>query len=229
VCHLQLTPDELGRTPPGEVTVSIEKPSFSSRRIFVATSIAAPPESVWGALTDYEGLGDFIPSLVENRCLERRERGAVLYQVGAQDVAMGVKFRAACTLEITEHRDGLPPGMCLRTDGGGASSSSSGGVERLFPWPAQSLPDQDVFGDITFDLVEGDFQAFKGVWRIQPGRLGPASSWLVYALYVKPQGWLPVGLIQDRISREVVTNLLAVARHAEAVHAQAGLSSAAAA
>lgn len=66
---------------PGEVSVMIEKPSFSSRRLIAATSILAPPERVWEALTDYDGLGEFIPSLVENRCVERRERGAVLYQV----------------------------------------------------------------------------------------------------------------------------------------------------
>jgi hypothetical protein len=68
----------------------IEKPSFSSRRLIAATSIMAPPERVWEALTDYDGLGNFIPSLVENRCIERRERGALLYQV-RQPVASGAR------------------------------------------------------------------------------------------------------------------------------------------
>jgi hypothetical protein len=44
--------------------------------------INAPMPVVWEALTDYENLGTFIPSLVENRCLERRQQGCLLYQVG---------------------------------------------------------------------------------------------------------------------------------------------------
>jgi hypothetical protein len=170
---------------------------------------------VWAALTDYDGLGEFIPSLEENRCLERRPNGAVLYQVGAQDVAMGMKFRAACTLEIGEHPAGLPEAACL-ISGSGGDNSGSGLHDRLFPFPSSALPGQPVHGDITFNLLRGDFNAFKGVWRIQPGLLAPASTWLVYALYVRPQPWLPVGLIQDRISREVVSNLQAVQRHTEA-------------
>jgi hypothetical protein len=42
---------------------------------------------------------------------------------------------------------------------------------------------------------------------------------LSYALYVQPKAWLPVGLIQDRIEKEVVRNLGAVKRHAEQLHA----------
>jgi len=214
-----------------------------------ATSILAPPETVWAALTDYEHLGSFIPSLVENRCLERRDKGAVLYQVGAQDVAMGVKFRAACTLEIQEHLQGLPRSACTGGGavGGGASSSSSSSSSssglfsrssssssllrsrssrsrdehhHLYPYPSSTLPQQPVHGDITFSLLEGDFEAFKGVWRIQPGVMGPASSWLCYALYVRPHAWLPVGLVQGRISQQISSNLQAVARHSEARHRQ---------
>lgn len=209
---------ERGRLPPGEVAVAIEKSSFSSRRLVACTSILAPPELVWEALTDYEGLGDFIPSLVENRCLEKRERGAVLYQVGAQDVALGVKFRAACTLEITEHPRGILDTLCTPL---GDSTSSIDGDEpdNLFPMPTQSLPGRPIHGDITFDLLEGDFEAFRGVWRIQPG-LEPGTSWLIYSLYVRPQSWLPVALIQHRIRKEIVANLKAVQQHSEQRHQQ---------
>lgn len=211
---------QLGRTQAGEVSVSIEKPSFSSRRIVACTSILAPPSAVWGALTNYEGLSDFIPSLVENRCLERGERGAVLYQVGAQDVALGVKFRAATTLAIREHRSGLSQEMCLVYDDPDESEEGDDGNDftGLYPCPEQTLAESPIHGDITFDQLEGDFRAFKGLWRIQQGLLGPDSSWLIYSLYVRPQAWLPVQLIQDRISREVVSNLRAVARHSEASH-----------
>jgi hypothetical protein len=50
--------------------------------VLASTAIAAPPAAVWDALTSYERLGDMKVPGLHNRCLERRERGAVLYQVG---------------------------------------------------------------------------------------------------------------------------------------------------
>lgn len=67
---------------------------------------------VWQALTDYDGLAEFIPGLTENTCLERRANGARLRQVGAQDVAMGVKFSARVILDIHEFIAGVPTGLC---------------------------------------------------------------------------------------------------------------------
>lgn len=84
-------------------------------------------------------------------------------------------------------------------------------------------------------MVDGDFQAFQGVWRMQ--RLGEGCC-LSYALFVRPQVWLPVRLIQvvacggfleavwhafvcmtqGRIRGEVATNLSAVREYAESVH-----------
>lgn len=39
----------------------IERGERNSRRLYGAVQIAAPVETVWGALTDYEGLSNFIP------------------------------------------------------------------------------------------------------------------------------------------------------------------------
>jgi hypothetical protein len=95
-------------------------------------------------------------------------------QVGAQDVAMGIKFSAACTLEIKEYPDGIPISMC----------SSRGDFSRHFPCPTSSstsvstssvssvssyssmdsLSSMDEAAsssgarDISFNLVAGDFQ-----------------------------------------------------------------------
>ncbi len=71
-----------------------------------------PTQVVWQALTDYDGLADFIPGLTENTCLEKRANGARLRQVGAQDVAMGVKFSARVVLDIHEFIAGAPTGLC---------------------------------------------------------------------------------------------------------------------
>ena len=48
---------------------------------------------------------------------------------------------------------------------------------------------------------------------MQPGNSG--YTILYYSLFVQPQAWLPVRLIQDRIEREVVKNLQAVCAHSE--------------
>jgi hypothetical protein len=61
-------------------------------------------------------------------------------------------------------------------------------------------------------------QAFKGIWRMQPTEPDPSATTLQYALFVRPHPWLPVKLIEDRISAEVVNNLNAVRRHTEKVH-----------
>ena len=47
--------------------------------------------------------------LAENRCLQRSDGGARLLQIGEQDVAMGIKFRARVVLDIGEHMHGVRP------------------------------------------------------------------------------------------------------------------------
>lgn len=90
-------------------------------------------------------------------------------QVGAQDVAMGVKFSAACTLEIQEYPTGIPDGLCT-VDGnwdyyfprpwGGSSSndSTSASVSSM------SSMEVDVWRDISFSAVEGDFKVGWAGW-----------------------------------------------------------------
>ncbi|KAJ9510978.1 hypothetical protein QJQ45_027796 [Haematococcus lacustris] len=141
-----------------QVTAVVEKTSWNSRKLHASITINAPVSTVWASLTDYDGLGNFIPSLVENRCLRRKPDGAVLLQVGAQDVAMGVKFSAACTLDCTEYPEGVPANLC---------SFDGDGSDGLLPHPRTSLAGCPCH-DITFRLVEGDFKAFRGIWRMQP-------------------------------------------------------------
>ena len=45
------------------MTVEVDKASRNARRLYAAVSIDAPLSQVWGALTDYEGLGNFIPGV----------------------------------------------------------------------------------------------------------------------------------------------------------------------
>lgn len=43
----------------------------------------------------------------------------------------------------------------------------------------------------------------------------PMLTHLSYSLFIRPQLWLPVNLIQGRISKETKNNLVAVKAHAE--------------
>jgi hypothetical protein len=240
-----------------DVAVDVQRTSLSSRVLHAAVDIAAPPLAVWGALTDYARLADFIPSLESNECLAHDPSSgtARLRQVGAQDVAMGVKFRAAVTLDIREHvgQGGIPPALVTTSgdsrdylgagarfpmpvaapgedddDGGGLADAAramargdeeAGGLRSSSSSAASTMgEDDDAWPrDISFELVEGDFNAFRGVWRVDRGPAGPLTSRLAYAVFVQPQAFLPVGLIQGRISRDVATNLKSVRAHAEEV------------
>jgi ribosome-associated toxin RatA of RatAB toxin-antitoxin module len=252
-----------------EVAVAVQRTSITSRVLVAAVDIAAPPSAVWGALTDYERLSDFIPSLEKNECLARDPSSgtARLRQVGAQDVAMGVKFRAAVTLDIREHKGpgGIPPDLVTTSldsrdylgkgarfpapvavadeDEDAALAEAAQAMEGQVPTVTESLMSVDegdeangavgAVGaaainadkrarrswprDISFELVEGDFSAFRGIWRISEGPAGPLTARLASSVFVQPQAFLPVGLIQGRISRDVATNLKSVRAHAEEV------------
>ncbi|GLI63596.1 hypothetical protein VaNZ11_006600 [Volvox africanus] len=220
-----------------DVRIEVEKTSWTSRRIFASVVVATPKSIVWSALTDYDNLGSIVPSIVENRCLERTGDSALVYQVGAQDVALGLKFSAAVSLRCTEFPNGgvpsdlltVPPPGLFNDGRDGNSPNSSGSstdgnnydvaaaAETLFPYPLTSVPGV-LPSDISFELVEGDFQEFRGVWRLQ--QIGDSSTLLSYAVYVKPQAWLPVALVQSRIANEVVRNLEALRQYAETQYAR---------
>ena len=50
---------------------------------------------------------DIVPSLNENRILERWSGGVRLLQVAAQELAWGLKFSATATLDIEELPNGI--------------------------------------------------------------------------------------------------------------------------
>ena len=54
---------------------------LNSRILVAGVEVQAPVEVVWGCLTDYDRLQEFVPGLAENECLEDRSEGALLRQV----------------------------------------------------------------------------------------------------------------------------------------------------
>jgi len=198
------------RAAAGALSVSIDKGNgFNSRQLFAGIEINAPAEVVWNALTSYATLQEFIPGLKENTVVEERPRGVLLRQVGQEDLALGVKFTASVLLDIQEYPRGMPTSKTV--------ANGSGKIALPVPKSWDSVP-SSCHKDITFELVKGDFQVFNGVWRISPGAAGPSSSRLSYSVMVQPSPWLPVRLVEGRVSGEIGNNLKAVRAFAERKH-----------
>lgn len=182
--------EDIRRQGPDAVQVIVEKTGSNQRKITAKILIRASLEDVWALLTDYERLADFIPGLAVSEMLEKRGNGARLYQVGEQDIALGVKFKAKAVVDCEEKPSEVHPNLVRR--------------------------------DIDFNTIEGDFQIFKGTWRIEQVG-GPSTfttrtvggrkehrTFLYYILDVQPKIWLPVALVEGRLTSEVKTNLVCI-------------------
>ncbi|KAL2630283.1 hypothetical protein R1flu_014969 [Riccia fluitans] len=177
------------------VEVTVEKIGSNMRKITARISVRASLEDVWSILTDYERLGDFIPGLAVNELLEKRENGCRLYQVGEQDIALGVKFKAKAVVDCEEKPYEVERNLVRR--------------------------------DIEFVTVEGDFQIFKGTWRVEQvsgpsaymvgavGGVEEQKTFLYYILDVQPKLWLPVALVEGRLTGEIKVNLVCIRNRAE--------------
>ncbi|KAK9706000.1 hypothetical protein RND81_07G098100 [Saponaria officinalis] len=178
------------------VVINIAKIGKRCRRIDSSVVIDAGLQIVWGILTDYEKLADFIPGLAVSRLIDKRDNYARLFQIGQQNLPLGFKFNAKAVLDCYEKE-----------------------LEIL------------TFGqrrDIEFKMVEGDFDIFEGKWSIeqydakeyddkQVANLLEGKEHrtiLSYVVEVKPKPWLPVGLIEDRLCRDIKTNLCCVREEA---------------
>lgn len=74
--------------------------------------------------------------------------------------------------------------------------------------------DDGTLRDISFVTVEGDFQVFKGTWRMHQtcgsANLDTDETWLSYILEVQPKRWMPVALIEGVLGDEITCNLISV-------------------
>ncbi|CAI6012046.1 unnamed protein product [Closterium sp. NIES-65] len=195
---------------------SVEILGSNSRRVSARVVVPASADVVWGVLTDYERLADFIPSLATNQMLQRRSNGARLLQVGEQDVAMGIKFRAKVVVDVEEgEEERLPrdlPRSFSSTDCSSSSSSSGEESDAVIGRVGGSIRRRC----IHFKMVEGDFQKFVGVWTLDEQLPGSPSgpTTLSYSVELTPHFWLPVALVEGRISKEIKANLAGVRQEA---------------
>ena len=71
-------------------------------------------------------------------------------------------------------------------------------------------------GLIKFNLIKGDFRKFEGYWKIHSIANSGQNS-LIYDLTVKGCQWMPIGMIEKRLKRDLSDNLIAVERRAKLV------------
>ncbi|MDF5720699.1 MAG: SRPBCC family protein [Rhizonema sp. PD37] len=65
--------------------------------------------------------------------------------------------------------------------------------------------------EISFCLVEGDFKDFSGSWSLESCSLGEQMGTnLYYTLKVWPKLTMPVGIIENRLSKDLQLNLVAI-------------------
>ena len=159
------------------------------------------------------------------RSLASRMNGAILKQVGGAKVA-GINFSARTTLEVREWPMGMPDFTSTRLDDTGIIDGKSRSLRLrestgkeltryVFPRPfaLTSLPHRDISMQSVPD-DDGEFRMYQGVWRMQPlpgcSPPGGKAMRLTYAVEVSPRPYLPVGLVEGRIARDLCSNLKAI-------------------
>ena len=69
-------------------------------------------------------------------------------------------------------------------------------------------------GILKFKLIKGDFRKFEGSWKIQSIKNTSKNS-LIYELTVQGCQWMPIGMIEKRLKKDLSENLIAVDRQAK--------------
>ena len=69
-------------------------------------------------------------------------------------------------------------------------------------------------GLLKFNLIKGDFRKFEGSWKIQKIKNTSKNS-LIYDLTVQGCQWMPIGMIEKRLKKDLSENLIAVDRQAK--------------
>lgn len=94
--------DEYCATSLDDIEIEIENTGKNSRRIRSTIPIEASLQTVWNMLTDYSRLAEFIPNLTISQLLEKGDNFARLFQVGQQEIAFGLNFKAKVIVDCYE-------------------------------------------------------------------------------------------------------------------------------
>ena len=77
-----------------------------------------------------------------------------------------------------------------------------------------NLFEEKELGLLKFSLIKGDFRKFEGSWRIQKTKENTKNS-LIYDLTVQGCQWMPIGMIEKRLKKDLSENLIAVDKQAK--------------
>lgn len=73
------------------------------------------------------------------------------------------------------------------------------------------LEEDPAAGELRFQMTNGDFRRFEGVWRIDSDG---SSTRLLYELTVQGRPGMPIGLIEQRLQQDLASNLRGVQQEA---------------
>ena len=76
------------------------------------------------------------------------------------------------------------------------------------------LFEEKELGLIKFNLIKGDFRKFEGSWKIQKVKNTSKNS-LIYDLTVQGCQWMPIGMIERTLKKDLSENLIAVDKQAK--------------
>ena len=76
------------------------------------------------------------------------------------------------------------------------------------------LFEEKELGLLRFNLIKGDFRKFQGSWKIKSNKDCLRNS-LIYDLTVQGCQWMPIGMIEKRLKKDLSENLIAVDKHAK--------------
>ena len=196
-----------------DTEVGIESPSMNSRRITASIVVDDSIENVWKILTDYDSLSENVPNLVKSYVVPSPKQVTRIFQEGAQKI-IGFEFRASLMMDMTENLDA----RYVYNRGGNDYSKQN--INAMIP-PRE----------IGFKLVESTmFSEFTGTWtlvplrsvkdsqvnsRINKGSNGAQQTKVIYSVFIRPKGPVPILALEWRIREDVPVNLIAVKAAAE--------------
>ena len=79
-----------------------------------------------------------------------------------------------------------------------------------------NLLEEKDLGLLKFSLIKGDFRKFEGSWKVKNIKDSSKNS-LIYELTVQGFQWMPIGMIEKRLKKDLSENLVAVDKQAKSL------------
>lgn len=142
--------------------VSIERPAPNQRVVSSSTTINCPIDLVWGVLSDYGRLADYIPNLAMSDLKPHPQNGIRLEQCGVQSI-LGFEFRASVTLDMTEVSRESPRARAIDF----VLHESRDFTEFTGSWRMEAAPGEKTILHYTVSIIPKGLVPVRAIeWRI---------------------------------------------------------------